>query len=390
MKNLDSDTKKILAIGLSAFALVILLSILITLSFSKSTSEVDSGKGSGLFKSTALTEEENKPVGQTEKERQEEYESREEMPQVTEDVFYETIDKFLATGNFDTLDSTLRHWQETYKDSDDESESKSIVMAQYRGDIAYYQGIMNPDTQALSTWQFNNPEVLAACVAYSPIMKKYAAFINQDSVIIPAVSSGTNTGLRKSDKTNEELAEIRNTVNRTRRDETAFQQIAVYDMTLYGYPCQFIAVMDRDSMMWMPYSLKVTNHMIDLPTVAFGKEELRNNPDANLDVMIAIPAAISEVPEGVTGNIYRDDGEIPDSQEMAQSMEDEMSAVPGIESEDGLGVGEPASTDPGADGESAGDADGQALTDSAGEHVPEILAMNGLENVTSSPEEIQN
>lgn len=331
MKNNDIDKKKIALITGIAFAAVIVLSLLVSHSLSKHPSNNDSG----LRKPAALTEEESRPVPQTEQDRSEEYENREEMPAVTEEVFYDTISKFLASGNFDALDNTLRHWQETYKDSADESESKSMVIDKYRGDIAYYKSIVNSDTEALSSWHFMMPDTLAASIAYTPIMKKYAAFISQDSLILPAVSEGENINLRKSDKTNEELSEIRDAVNRTRRDETAFQQIAVYDMTLYGYPCQFIAVMDKDTVSWIPHSIQVTNNMIDLPTASFGKNILRNNPDADLDKMIAVPAAISEKPEGVEGNIDREQEGIPNSQMMPMDGLSDMIITPPADNEAG-------------------------------------------------------
>ena len=125
----------------------------------------------------------------------------------------------------------------------------------------------------------------------------------QNSVIFPAMAEGSAINLSQSKKTNEELTSIKSEINRTRTDENAFQQIAVYDLTVKGYPCEFIAVMDRNSMTWMPYSLKVTNNMIDLPTVSIGKEILRSDDKADLDVIIAVPSMISEQPDDMTGNI---------------------------------------------------------------------------------------
>ena len=242
------------------------------------------------------------PVRQTEQERLDEYESREEMPEVTEETFYETVRQLLSYGSFTELDATLRRWQETYKDSTDESESKTAMIEQYRGDLAYYKSIVSSGS-SLDVWQFKTPDTLAACVSFTPIMQKYKAFVNQNSVIFPAMAEGSAINLSQSKKTNEELTSIKSEINRTRTDENAFQQIAVYDLTVKGYPCEFIAVMDRNSMTWMPYSLKVTNNMIDLPTVSIGKEILRSDDKADLDVIIAVPSMISEQPDDMTGNI---------------------------------------------------------------------------------------
>mgnify|MGYP007025187942 CR=1 FL=1 len=59
--------------------------------------------------------------------------------------FYETVRQLLSYGSFTELDATLRRWQETYKDSTDESESKTAMIEQYRGDLAYYD-LKSPDS----------------------------------------------------------------------------------------------------------------------------------------------------------------------------------------------------------------------------------------------------
>jgi len=309
------------------FVLVYVLFIGLLILFAGSLTRKDPAANTGLFKSESQINADAQPDRQTEQERLEEYESREEMPSVTEENFYTSVVQFLSVGNFTELDILLRYWQETYKDSQDESESKTAVIERYRGDLSYYAGIKNSQ-EALENWQFKTADTLASCIAYTPIMQKYNAFIDQDSVLFPAMQEGASILLSKSEKTNEELAEIKREVNRTRTDENAFQQIEVYDLTLHDYPCQLIAVMDRDSMAWMPYSLKVMNDMIDLPTVSLGKQLLQSNPNCDLDVSIAIPAMVSERPEGMNGNIdysqkeiLSGDGTNPISDEPASSKD---------------------------------------------------------------------
>lgn len=302
-----STKKKMIIIIVTAYVLVIGLLIFVASSLQKK-----SASDTGLFKSDGQMMEDAQPDRQTEQERLEEYESREEMPEVTEETFYATVNQFLSSGNLKELDQTLRRWQETYKDSTSEDESKTAVIEQYRGDLAYYWGI-TASGEALDTWQFKLPDTLASCVAYTPIMQKYKAFINQESVMFPAMAEGSTITLSRSTKTSEELNAIRDGVNRTRTDENAFQQIAVYELTIKGYPCEFVAVMDRNTMTWSPYSLKVTNGMTDLPTVSICKEVMRSSPKSNLDVIIAIPDMISERPEGMTGNIDRSQENTPSS-----------------------------------------------------------------------------
>lgn len=327
------DKKKVTGIIVLAYVLVIGLLILVASSLKRSPSEE-----SGLFKSDNQMISDQQPIRQTEQERLDEYEGREEMPEVTEETFYEAIGQLLSYGNFTELDSTLRRWQETYKDSPDESESKTAMIEQYRGDLAYYKNIVS-DGSSLDTWQFKTPDTLAACISYTPIMQKYKAFVNQDSVIFPAMTEGSSIYLSQSKKTNEELAAIKNEINRTRTDENAFQQIAVYDLTVHGYPCEFVAVMDRNTMAWMPYSLEVTNNMIDLPTIAIGKEILRGNAKADLDVIIAVPAMIAEQPDGMNGNIDRSQEAVVNSQDLAPieipdaAAENPADAVPDVPAE---------------------------------------------------------
>lgn len=303
--------KKIAPIIIIAYILVIGLLFLTFGSLSKK----DSVANIGILKSDAEVSADTQPERQTEQERIEEYESREEMPQVTEESFHTTVNRFLSAGNFSELDKTLRYWQETYKDSTDESESKTVMIERYRGDIAYYMGIAGSG-ETLPVWQFKTADTLAACIAYTPIMQKYNAFIDQDSVLFPAMTEGAAILLSKSEKTCEELIETKQEINRTRTEENAIQQIEVYDLILHGYPCQFIAVMDRNTMTWMPYSLKVTNNMVDLPTVSLGREILRNSPNCNLDISIAIPAMLSERPDGMDGNIDRIQDGIPNSEDL--------------------------------------------------------------------------
>lgn len=303
--------KKIIMIIVLAYVLVIGLLFLVAGSLSRK----DPAANTGIFKSGSQISADSQPERQTEQTRMEQYESREEMPQVTVENFHATVTQFLSAGNFTELDNTLRYWQETYKDATDESESKVAMIERYRGDLAYYVGIVS-SSETLSAWQFKTADTLAACIAYTPIMQKYSAFIDQDSVLLPAMNEGSVIRLCKSAKTNEELITMREEVNRTRTEENIIQQIEVYDLILHGYPCQFIAVLDRETMSWMPYSLKVTNDMIDLPTVSLGKKLLRSNPNCDLDVSIAVPAMISERPKGMDGNIDRFQEGVPRSEDL--------------------------------------------------------------------------
>ena len=88
------DKKKVIGIIILAYVLVIGLLILVASSLKRSPSEE-----SGLFKSDNQLIADQQPVRQTDQERLDEYESREEMPEVTEETFYETVRQLLSSFN---------------------------------------------------------------------------------------------------------------------------------------------------------------------------------------------------------------------------------------------------------------------------------------------------
>ena len=78
-------------------------------------------------------------------------------------------------------------WAGIYKENQDDALAIMDEISSYRADIAYIK--LLPDATPQTTWQFYNPDFLAAAVAYLPISVKYQAMISHDSAVMaPALS----------------------------------------------------------------------------------------------------------------------------------------------------------------------------------------------------------
>lgn len=268
-----SDIKKIIAVSTGGVVLVILLVAAIIMSTQTDTSDV------GLFRPDETAE----PSAETEQNRAEEYDSREEIPDVIADTLAQVVSTNLSSGDFDNLDAKLEVWAGTYKENQDDAVAIMDEISSYRADLAYIK--LLPDATPQTTWLFYNPDFLAAAVAYLPISVKYQALISHDSAVMaPALS---NIRLKESEMTPQELRTVLDTINQTRTKGNEFQRVAVYEMTIFGYDCEFIAVSEAGSIQWQPYSLTVKNDENFSITVALCYDLVANNPDTNLDATLA-------------------------------------------------------------------------------------------------------
>lgn len=268
-----SDIKKIIAVSVGGMILVIALVAAIIASTQKDTSDV------GLFR----PDETVLPSEETEQNRAEEYNSREEIPDVIADTLAQVVYTNLSSGDFDNLDAKLEVWAGTYKENQDDALAIMDEINSYRADLAYIK--LLPDATPQTTWLFYNPDFLAAAVAYLPISVKYQAMISHDSAIMaPALS---NIELREAEKTSQELRAVLDTINQTRTRGSEFQRVAVYEMAIFGYDCEFIAVSEASSIQWQPYSLTVQNDSNFSITAALCYDLVASNPDTNLDATLA-------------------------------------------------------------------------------------------------------
>lgn len=271
---MNSPTKKIVIIVSCAFSLVFVLAILINFSLSSDDSR-------SLFN---YGDNNNNEENITQEQRNEEYENREELP----DGIQETLETFitgqLSAGKFTELDMRLKELSNTYKDNLDQSNDEKILIDNYRADIAFYLSLLNNET--LNCWYFNNPETLAAAVAYSPISAKYKAFINLDSAVLPPATE--DILLRRADYTSEQYKEILDSINEQRTDNAKFQSVAIYNMKILGYSCQLIEVRDMQSYAYQPYALVVDDPLYTV-TANIVNQMVQVNPDMNIDVVFAAP-----------------------------------------------------------------------------------------------------
>ena len=275
-------------IGCIVFVIVVLLSVLLSRSLQRED-------GPGLL---AGDQQEQTPTSSTLQEREEEYESREEMPATTMESLPDMIRDHLSSGQFQELDARLKDLAETYKDNADQSDDESIVTDGYRADITYYLSMLSGE--ALDYWAFQNPDVLAAAVAYAPVSVKYKAFISRGSALMSPANGNIN--LRESDLSAEEQAGILEDINRLRTEQGRFLSIKAYDMSMFGYTCRFIAVRDA-SYYYQPYSVTVLDEPYDI-TCDLADAIIQGNPTASLDSMFAAPsrtdpdAVETDVPDG--------------------------------------------------------------------------------------------
>ena len=271
---MSSATKKIILICSCAFFLVLLLSILISVSLSSEYTE--------SFNHDSNNNEENI----TQEQRNEEYEIREELPDGIQETLESLITGQLSAGKFTDLDMRLKELSDTYKDNIDQSNDEKILIDNYRADIAFYLSLVN--NKALDYWYFNNPETLAAAVAYSHISVKYKAFINLDSAVLPPATE--DILLRKADYTSAQYKEILDSINEQRTDNAKFQSVAIYNMKILGYSCQLIEVRDMQSYAYQPYALVVDDPLYTV-TSNVVNQMLQYNPDMNIDNVFAAPTS---------------------------------------------------------------------------------------------------
>ena len=268
-----TDIKKIIAVYTGGAVLVILLVAAIIMSTQKDTADV------GLFRPDETVE----PSAETQQNREDEYDNREEIPDVIAGTLAQVVATNLSSGDFDNLDAKLEVWAGIYKENQDDALAIMDEISSYRADIAYIK--LLPDATPQTTWQFYNPDFLAAAVAYLPISVKYQAMISHDSAVMaPALS---DIELKEAEKSPQELRTILDTINQTRTTGNEFQRVAVYEMTVFGYDCEFIAVSETSGVQWQPYSLTVKNDHNFSITAALCYDLLASNPDTNLDATLA-------------------------------------------------------------------------------------------------------
>jgi len=274
-----STNKKIIITCVTAF---IIVAALITLFFA--SFENGGGEDAGLRKNQPSPT----PIVQSEQDREQEMEQREEIPVSFEEDVQGYAMKYLSTGDFTGLDTLYKSWLSTYKESFDQNADITLQIAMYRNDIAYFLSISDPDNVTLPTWSFNNPEVLAAAIAYAPISKKYDAIIDQSSVIYPGATSAIV--LKESEKSVEVKRDALKSINTTRTEASSFLAIKIYDMIVFNRNVEFIAVMNKDTHQWEPYTMTLLDEHPDSspPTVSLVTSIMESDPNTDIDSVIAV------------------------------------------------------------------------------------------------------
>ena len=89
--------------------------------------------------------------------------------------------------------------------------------------------------------------------------------------------------------TDAELYELLHELNMKRAADNGFQRIAVFEMTVLGYRLKFIAVTEKETLKWQPYSLTAIDETSGLPTVAQACSIKDSSPDTDLDIIFVAP-----------------------------------------------------------------------------------------------------
>lgn len=221
---------------------------------------------------------------ETEEIRQGQYESKTEMPASTIETMDQVIPSYLSRGEFDALDDILARWIEDYKDSPDQSEDEMAVVQSCRADIQYLTSLKT--SEPLNAWYFENPETLAAAVAYLPVSVKYAVFKDRNSALMSPAKKDVQ--LRKTEGINDELKTRLAQINFDRGEADKASALTAYDMTISGHECRLYIVRDKNYF-FEPYSLEVLNEDGYDITCALADSIIAGDENANLDAVFITP-----------------------------------------------------------------------------------------------------
>lgn len=225
----------------------------------------------------------------SERQRQEEYESRDEIPEETTMTAAHNIQKLLSCGQFSELDHYLQTIENTYRRNEgDEGVDWITFVNDYRADIAAFQSL-TPENGEYLLQNFKNPDVLAAAIAYSTVETKYKALISWDSVIFPPVEpiDAATMNLREAKADPSELAKVLKTINQGKAAENQYLTCCAYDMKLYGVQCRLYLV-TNSFFMYAPARLDIIDNS-EYP--AYSIHDIREivnmvPPETSLDDMI--------------------------------------------------------------------------------------------------------
>lgn len=276
------DKQMLIIVGLMAF---VVIAILIVLFFNSL-----SGGSTGLLKPDEDEEEVIEPI--TAADREAEYEARDELPDDIAENIQAKVLKYLTIGDFETLDSILQNWQNNYKDNSENDTDEMALIDKYRADIAYYYLVSDKNNEPETSWKFQTPDALAAAFAYTPISMKYQALMDQSSAVLPVARS--NIALQETDTDEEMLDTMLKVINLTRMPLDEIWKIKIYNMSINGLDCQFIAAIQHEDGFWEPYSFTINNYPDFEITPAFITEQVEYDTFFDVDAAIAMPTTMED------------------------------------------------------------------------------------------------
>lgn len=280
---------------ISAIVVGLIMAILAVVGFISQLGEQTTKTAPGTF-GGLLNEDAGKPDFRTQEEIQKENEQRAPYTLAEQGAIEARIEKALSLGKWDELDRYLTEVQSEYRTGGGEAAQTisdwSAMIDMYRSDIAATQNL-TPENGESTFQAYACPDVLAAAIAYSPISVKINAFQDWSAILLPPVpeESAIQTNIHKV--TPENQAEILTKINEGRSEP--YIDLVVFEMTLYGYPCTFLAVQNNMGY-YRPYTLvsNIENSgFLDRSKV---QEIMENLPSStiNIDEILKITPILSQ------------------------------------------------------------------------------------------------
>lgn len=173
--------------------------------------------------------------------------------------FERAITNYLTLGDFESLDSYLREQEQTYGGPADEYaqflEDWSTKFPRLRADTQSAIAVIGKMVDSPSAYFkiFNDPEILAATIAWAPISSKLDAFLDYSALILPPASEGDNIQLTEYEYADSRLVEKINEISEMSSGQ--YMDVKSYDMEIHGHPVR-VTVVRGTTGYWEPWSVQ--------------------------------------------------------------------------------------------------------------------------------------
>jgi len=253
MKRLSAkDVRKLIIFGVLVLLSMIALAVLLAAALNNERGKAPaySGGAFGLFNVGHIMA----PDLMTKADLESAYASREEITLPLQNTFETVIAEHLSAGQFQELDSFLSKQQAQYRNADGDAGQElrdwRSIFASLRSDLTNTLNLNQSDNPVQILQAYQNPDVLAAAIAYAPASLKMYAFEDRSASILPPADRDIQL---KAGSSKPPLVTIAD-VNKGSPTFT-YIDLRTYDMELYGVAFQLVIVGDTNGL-YRPYTLK--------------------------------------------------------------------------------------------------------------------------------------